>query len=45
MQPGDVVKTFADINRLSMAIDYKPGTPIEKGLKEFVNWYIQHYQK
>mgnify|MGYP001158744338 CR=1 FL=1 len=45
MQPGDVVKTFADINLLSSAIDYKPGTPIEKGLKKFVNWYIQHYQK
>ncbi len=44
MQPGDVKKTFADINLLSRAIDYKPSTSIEKGLKEFVNWYIQHYQ-
>tara|TARA_Y100000768_G_scaffold363383_1_gene322979 strand:+ start:332 stop:1333 length:1002 start_codon:yes stop_codon:yes gene_type:complete len=44
MQPGDVKKTFADINLLSSAIDYRPSTSIEKGLKEFVKWYIQYYQ-
>ena len=40
MQPGDVPTTFADINDLIAAVDFKPGTDIEQGLTLFVDWYL-----
>src|SRR5262249_60440097 len=39
MQPGDVVATFADVADLQEAVDFKPDTPIEEGLRRFVEWY------
>jgi UDP-glucuronate 4-epimerase len=39
MQPGDVPRTFADINDLIKEYNYKPKTPINKGIKEFITWY------
>ena len=39
MQPGDVKRTFADINQLTTAIDYTPLTPINDGIDNFVKWY------
>ena len=41
MQPGDVKRTFADIDNLSMATDYAPQTLIHKGINEFVAWYVK----
>jgi len=38
-QPGDVFTTYADIEKAKMVIKYNPGTPIEKGLEYFMNWY------
>jgi UDP-glucuronate 4-epimerase len=43
MQPGDVIKTFADIDSLYNAVGYKPVTPIEVGIKNFVDWYKEFY--
>ncbi|WP_369596885.1 NAD-dependent epimerase/dehydratase family protein [Enterococcus sp. 5B3_DIV0040] len=43
MQPGDVLKTYADISDLSSCIDFYPNTPIEEGLESFVNWYKKYY--
>jgi UDP-glucuronate 4-epimerase len=45
MQPGDVIKTFADIDSLYNAVGYKPVTPIEVGIKNFVDWYKEFYIK
>ena len=45
MQPGDVLKTYADVDGLEKAIGYKPITPIEKGLRQFVDWYIKYHRK
>jgi UDP-glucuronate 4-epimerase len=45
MQPGDVVRTFADIENLYEAIGYKPAISIEEGLKNFVDWYKDFYCK
>lgn len=42
MQPGDVHETFADIDDLVNDINYKPDTPIEKGIKSFVDWYSSY---
>jgi UDP-glucuronate 4-epimerase len=39
MQPGDVVRTAADITALSKAVGFAPSTPIEDGIPRFVEWY------
>lgn len=43
IQPGDVPKTWADINDIHKLTGFKPQTPIEKGIKNFVNWYLDYY--
>ena len=40
MQPGDVPVTYADVDSLIDAVGYKPVTPIEDGLRKFVDWYV-----
>jgi UDP-glucuronate 4-epimerase len=44
MQPGDVPETHADVSELMAAVDYQPATPIEVGVRNFVDWYRQYYQ-
>ena len=44
MQPGDVHETCADVDDL-INIGFKPSTPIEKGIKKFVEWYLDYYEK
>ena len=44
MQPGDVVRTYADTSDLERAIDFKPSTSIEEGLERFANWYKEFYK-
>ena len=44
MQPGDVHETCADVDDL-INIGFKPSTPIEKGIKKFVEWYLSYYSK
>ncbi len=43
MQPGDVLRTCADVSDLERDIDFKPDTSIEEGLEKFVNWYKDYY--
>lgn len=43
IQPGDVPITYADVDDLYQTIGFKPSTPIEKGVDEFVQWYRQFY--
>ncbi len=40
LQPGDVPRTYADVQSLYDYIDFKPSTPIEKGIKAFVDTYL-----
>lgn len=42
MQPGDVVRTYADIDKLEAAVGYQPSTEIEKGIEKFVQWYKKY---
>jgi len=44
MQPGDVLATFADIDELTEAVEYRPVTSIEEGLHQFVQWYKDYYK-
>jgi len=41
-QPGDVEQTFADISKARRMIGYKPKVSIDKGLKNFVSWYLNN---
>ena len=42
MQPGDVAATYADIDALIEAVDYHPKTPIQEGIDNFIEWYMNH---
>jgi UDP-glucuronate 4-epimerase len=44
LQPGDVPDTYADAEDLARDVGYKPDTPIETGVRKFVDWYIDYYQ-
>ena len=44
LQPGDVPDTYADVDALIEDVDYKPGTPIETGIENFVEWYREYYE-
>ncbi len=45
MQPGDVSETYADVANLAADAGFSPSTPVEKGIKNFVEWYLQSNQK
>jgi UDP-glucuronate 4-epimerase len=38
-QPGDVQITYADISKAQRLLGYRPTTPVEEGIKRFVEWY------
>ena len=44
IQPGDVPATSADTELLEKWINFKPSTPVEKGIGNFVDWYKNFYQ-
>jgi UDP-glucuronate 4-epimerase len=44
LQPGDVPDTFADVQELVRDVGYKPATPIETGVRAFIDWYREYYQ-
>jgi UDP-glucuronate 4-epimerase len=44
LQPGDVKTTCADVDDLIKDVDFKPDTPIEVGIRRFVQWYRQYYR-
>jgi UDP-glucuronate 4-epimerase len=44
MQPGDVQRTFADIETSTRDLDYAPTTPIEVGIPRFVEWYKTYHR-
>jgi UDP-glucuronate 4-epimerase len=43
MQARDVPDTWADVEDLVADVGYRPGTPIEVGVKRFVEWYLEYY--
>lgn len=43
LQPGDVPDTFADVDDLISDVDYKPSTPVEVGVANFIEWYVSFY--
>lgn len=43
MQPGDVPKTYADIETSQRDLGYVPRTTIEEGIPRFIEWYRRYY--
>ncbi|MBY0435288.1 MAG: NAD-dependent epimerase [Cyclobacteriaceae bacterium] len=43
MQDGDVANALADVSDLEKEIDFKPSTPIEVGVNNFIDWYLSYY--
>ncbi|WP_369602466.1 NAD-dependent epimerase [Hahella sp. SMD15-11] len=44
LQPGDVPATYADVQDLINDVGYKPETPVEVGIRKFVDWYRDFYK-
>lgn len=44
MQPGDVSRTWADIESLKKDFGYKPKTSVEEGVEKFIDWYSSYYK-
>ena len=43
LQPGDVPKTYANVDELVADVGFKPATPIEDGIAKFIAWYRSYY--
>lgn len=44
MQPGDVPRTFSDIDSLFEATGYKPQVSVIEGTRRFVQWFRDYYK-
>ncbi len=43
MQPGDVKKTWANVDDLIRDYNYRPNTPVDKGVASFITWFKKYY--
>lgn len=43
LQEGDVAETFADVEDLFREIEFKPNTPLQVGIDQFIDWYVSFY--
>ena len=43
LQQGDVPATYADVDDLMKDVGFKPDTPVDVGIRRFVEWYRGHY--
>ena len=44
MQPGDVEKTWANVDDLIKDYDYSPNTPVKVGVAHFIKWFKMYYR-
>ena len=44
MQKGDVEKTHSSSKKLYDYVGYSPKVNVEKGIKNFFEWYIKYYK-
>jgi len=45
IQRGDVVKTYANIDKSIKMLDYQPTTNVKTGIKNFITWYKKYNNK
>lgn len=43
IQPGDVPKTWAEVENLFELTDFKPQVSVKEGVKNFIDWYKEYY--
>lgn len=43
LQPGDVVKTYADMDDFERDFHFKPATSLATGIKKLTDWYLEYY--
>jgi UDP-glucuronate 4-epimerase len=43
-QPGDVLRTAADVSALEAAVGFRPHTPLAEGIGRMVRWYREFYR-
>jgi UDP-glucuronate 4-epimerase len=43
MQPGDVPKTWANVDNLFEYIDFRPQVGVEEGIRNFIDWYKSYF--
>lgn len=43
IQPGDVEKTWADIENLKKLTGFQPQVNVEEGIRRFIDWYKKYY--
>lgn len=44
IQEGDVPESLADVDELMQDVGFSPNTPIEKGVSNFIDWYLDYYK-
>jgi UDP-glucuronate 4-epimerase len=44
LQPGDVPDTYANVDDFVEQFYYKPATPVEQGIANFVAWYRDYFK-
>jgi len=42
MQPGDVPESFAEINKATKLLSFKPTTNIDDGIQNLIDWYKEY---
>ena len=44
LQPGDLIATYASIEKISSWINFIPQTDIEAGVEKFIKWFKDYYK-
>lgn len=44
MQPGEVIETYADIEKSRQMLSFQPKVSLEEGLLRFIEWYRLHHE-
>ena len=44
LQPGDVIATYADIQKAGTLLGFEPRTSISTGIPAFVDWYMDYHK-
>lgn len=45
MNKGEVYETYADISKMKKDFNYNPKISLEEGIKNFIKWYKDYYNK
>ncbi len=43
MQPGEVIETFADIEKSQRLLNFQPKISLEEGIVHFIDWFKQYH--